>query len=677
MANWKKGIVGIPLDAPRPKGRTISACLIVRNEEEKLGRCLASLLGAVDEIVVIDTGSTDRTVEIAKKYGAKVGHFTWIDDFAAARNAAIAMAKGDWILSIDADEWLANDQTRAFIRREVQMAGNVAFVPNIRLPSGLEYWGTTRLFPRLGSRWQYRIHEQVVLPRKDAKGIFDHDFLFLHDGYELEVKGDKAERNFAILRQQLAESAPGSDAYRHAQIYLARSRKNPLSAEDLAEMEAALKAAINFDEMSAQLLTYRMYRHWLEAGAFDEIDRVNRMAWEMGARGPFNHYAEAVRLYEEENKGAALLALSSAESANDLAYMRKALPSLFEDLRKMLREMPDPVPKPRAWHSKGGEERQTVSACIIVRDEEEKIGRCISSLLGAVDEIVVVDTGSTDATKEVAEHYGALVSDFAWVDDFSAARNAALDRATGDWVLSIDADEWLANQGTREFIRRVTQTDANVAFSPQTQLRNGFEYWSSPRLFRREGSRWEHIVHEHIRTSEGTEAIFNPAFALYSNGYEDPLMAAKGERNTRLLKLQLAQSEPGSPAYNHALVYLARGRKRPLAEEDVLALEEALMVAIPFDETSAQVFTYRLYRHWLERAEFETIDRVNDQAWEAGARGPFNYYARAVRFFEEGKKTEALEALSMAEKVNDIADVRGKLRPLFVDLRRMIGEMPG
>ena len=71
---------------------TISLCLIAKNEEEVIGRCIESVMDIVDEIIVIDTGSTDNTIAVAEKYGAKVYNFTWIDDFAAARNYSFSKA---------------------------------------------------------------------------------------------------------------------------------------------------------------------------------------------------------------------------------------------------------------------------------------------------------------------------------------------------------------------------------------------------------------------------------------------------------------------------------------------------------------------------------------------------------------------------------------------------------
>lgn len=95
----------------------LSACLIVKNEEQRLSQCLESLRSLADEIIVVDTGSSDRTVAIAKKYQARVFYFAWNDDFSQARNYAIAQAKGKWIFAIDADEML--EQGAIAILREV------------------------------------------------------------------------------------------------------------------------------------------------------------------------------------------------------------------------------------------------------------------------------------------------------------------------------------------------------------------------------------------------------------------------------------------------------------------------------------------------------------------------------------------------------------------------------
>src|SRR5262249_15334550 len=111
-----------PLRRPKPKigsgspRMRVSLAMIVRNEEANIAACLASVAGLLDEIIVVDTGSTDRTIELAHAAGARVVKFVWVDDFAAARNLSLDQATGDWIFWLDADERL-DAETRKRLRR--------------------------------------------------------------------------------------------------------------------------------------------------------------------------------------------------------------------------------------------------------------------------------------------------------------------------------------------------------------------------------------------------------------------------------------------------------------------------------------------------------------------------------------------------------------------------------
>ena len=87
----------------------LTACMIVRNEEENIRRCLSSIVSLVDEIVVVDTGSTDNTVQIAESFGARVYHHPWQNDFSLHRNQALSYAQGQWVLIVDADEEIVVD----------------------------------------------------------------------------------------------------------------------------------------------------------------------------------------------------------------------------------------------------------------------------------------------------------------------------------------------------------------------------------------------------------------------------------------------------------------------------------------------------------------------------------------------------------------------------------------
>ncbi|MBI2656740.1 glycosyltransferase family 2 protein, partial [Candidatus Woesearchaeota archaeon] len=106
---------------------TISLCMIAKNEEKFLEQCLNSVKDIVDEIIIVDTGSTDKTKDIAKKFNAKVYDFKWIDDFSAARNESIKHAAKDWILVLDADEIL-DEEGRKAIRELVNNKENDAYL---------------------------------------------------------------------------------------------------------------------------------------------------------------------------------------------------------------------------------------------------------------------------------------------------------------------------------------------------------------------------------------------------------------------------------------------------------------------------------------------------------------------------------------------------------------------
>lgn len=190
---------------------TISACLIVKDEQKMLPDCLASIRDWVDEIIVVDTGSTDDTVSIAKDYGAKLYHKAWTGDFSAARNYSLEQATGDWILVIDADErfvpedvprvrQLLNDDKHKILSINVfnvygEKEDTTTFLPSIRL------------FRRaLNLRYEGIVHNRLELP-PDVP-VARAPLRIKHLGYDLspEQMNRKFLRSKALLEKQLAEN---------------------------------------------------------------------------------------------------------------------------------------------------------------------------------------------------------------------------------------------------------------------------------------------------------------------------------------------------------------------------------------------------------------------------------------------------------------------------------------
>jgi tetratricopeptide (TPR) repeat protein len=188
----------------------ISLCMIVKNEARDLERCLSSAALHVDEIIVVDTGSTDQTVAIAQQFGAKISYFEWCNDFAAARNASLAQATGQWILVLDGDEELvvATD-LRQLLQDHSEL--NVYDLLRSELSSEKEMnssWKIStwirRLFRNLpGLAFVGRLHENIKYAQQEEKSRAQMDATLchiLHYGYRPELKGEKMiNRNIPIL----------------------------------------------------------------------------------------------------------------------------------------------------------------------------------------------------------------------------------------------------------------------------------------------------------------------------------------------------------------------------------------------------------------------------------------------------------------------------------------------
>ena len=221
---------------------TISLNLIAKDEAVSIGRCLESVEGVVDEMIVVDTGSTDETAEIAARHGARVLSFPWTDDFGAARNHGLMHCRGDWILSLDADERL-DPGTKLYVRQ-------AAATPNVDLwylrllnlypdgESGAEV-RLVRLFRRTpGMHYVGRIHEQLMQNLDDA--VAGHSqALIHHDGYNPAVmeKKQKIARNMRLLELGLKDTEnEGSPMLRSS--YLHYWAMNSQGAERLRRLEA-------------------------------------------------------------------------------------------------------------------------------------------------------------------------------------------------------------------------------------------------------------------------------------------------------------------------------------------------------------------------------------------------------------------------------------------------------
>lgn len=184
---------------------TISLCMIVKNEEEVLGRCLDSIAHLIDEVIIVDTGSTDKTKAIAKQYTDSIYDFVWIDDFAAARNFSFSKATQDYILWLDADDVLDQESQENFSKLKQELKPNI---DRITMPYHLafdEYGNVSfslrrnRLVKREKSfKWHGPVHEYLEVHGE----VLHSDVAVIHQSQKTGL----SDRNLQIYRNRLARN---------------------------------------------------------------------------------------------------------------------------------------------------------------------------------------------------------------------------------------------------------------------------------------------------------------------------------------------------------------------------------------------------------------------------------------------------------------------------------------
>ena len=260
----------------------ISLCMIVKNEEKNLRRCLGSAIGAVDEIIVVDTGSTDNTVRVATEFGAQVYFFPWNGNFSDARNASLERATGEWILVLDADEELTAEG-REVLRRVVQEGctdGVEGYFVKIINYLGEEGWVETcpdlvfRLFKnRSDYRFRGAVHEQIadVILEKNPRARYKvaESLTILHYGYleEQIQEKDKKNRNLSIIRQEVEQNPKNRLLRYHYGVELFRiGRHEEAAAELLRAAEGADPGAVYLPKLYRYLaLAYQAAGRYPEA----------------------------------------------------------------------------------------------------------------------------------------------------------------------------------------------------------------------------------------------------------------------------------------------------------------------------------------------------------------------------------------------------------------------------
>lgn len=521
----------------------LSACYIVKNEQENLAKSIISIRTLVDEIIVIDTGSGDNTVAIAQQYTDKIFYYKWQDDFAAARNFALSKARGEWIIFPDADEYAVInniDDIRMKLQNIDDIDAYLVKIVNIdsRDNKYLDEFYAQRLFKKENILYSGKIHEHLKKKTNNTiiSAYLSADSIFLyHTGYSASLAVQKAQRNLKLLLTmdkdnpitmiELAEAYNGINDDNNALYYANKAVRQGRQNITYASRPYRLLIALLQKKQAAIIVIKKA----IEAAMLDFPDLPDFCA-EYGA-----------------------LFFAVGEYKNAAKYMKKALqlqkkyqdiePSIFDkDKQIMAQQIVDEciLIITRMQSIK-------ISACIIVKNEEKNIKRWYDSVSQCSDEQIVVDTGSTDGTIEIIKKLPAKLYKYKWCNDFAAAKNYAIDKAIGDWIIFIDADQYFSEKTVDKVRSEITKADI-AANNPQglfimevnIEENNNKEIGRSysVRVFRNEKDlRYEGAVHEELRFNHHDKFTIakNDLLQIYHTGYSDNYSKVKAKRNLAIL----------------------------------------------------------------------------------------------------------------------------------------------
>ncbi len=630
-------------------GPKISVCLIAKNEEKYLDQCLKSVVAVADEIIFVDTGSTDRTLEIARKYTDKIWIHPWQDSFSEARNHYLNYATGEWIFQIDADEELVQEDIPNLLEavRDREVDGiMVQIVSKFSGGKSEAVHSVERLFRNNGViHYEGRVHNRVV----GMTNARVYPIRMLHYGYDInQVQTEKKfARTVSLLKMDLEDNPENPITYHYLSCsYLSRGMyREALEAsltairiadlkndgrlvflwshynagrsyyhlKDLPNAEKIALAALkrypkHIDSHFILIMVYFEQKRWAELmdhGSeyirlinllktspilFDNLvtSSVNEI-WNIYVLIGIGHfelsqYEEATEAFERAAslapepfvalRATGIYYFNKKEERFARTFLERAkdLNPADETVKDLLGRLSPAPPSPR--------KEPTLSCCLIVKNEAAFLEQCLNSIKDHVDEIIIVDTGSTDETVEIARRFTDKLYFHPWENSFSKARNQALAYATGDWVFTIDADEELlldSGEKLRQAIRGAGNADAilvniiSTYSSGNKTARHNFE-----RLFKNNGIiHYEGIVHNRV---VGATAIKASRIELMHYGYnvEEKKANEKFLRTTELLKQQIRE-EPDNPMPHHYLgtSYLSRGQNREALSESLRAIELA------------------------------------------------------------------------------------------------------
>jgi len=633
------------------KPNTLSVCMIVKNEDATIERAIRSFLPFADEIIVNDTGSTDRTVEILKTLPkVKVIHSEWKRDFSYSRNLSLDAATCTWCLWMDADDVVPPEQAVNFSKLKHAPLDRAFGFQIINTQGGGQPVGAhfmqVRMFPNHPQiRFERRIHEQIVYS-VGSLGLYMiyTEATIYHMGYETdEMRISKSKRNLELI---LTEPDRGIDPVISTQLgdaYMILGKPDDaisafqevltIPGAEVVNPDAFEEVYINIGKCYQTKGDYNEAVRWHLQAEERTPNRIDPFFYNGESMFRLQRYTEArtrfikvlgmKRTHSSQASHWDVMRMYSYKYLCDIAILDKDYQALLDWASKFSEEYPQVVEGPilkgkallnlgdakgaiplfekgiaanptanrDAWfalmhaHEQNGSAHKiddvrrrmaeafgesvsdrakpVLSVAMIVKNEEAHLEACLASIHGLWDELIVVDTGSTDRTVQIAEQAGARVLSFPWIGDFSAARNKSLEACSGQWILWLDADDIFLPIDTQQIRQLVLTNIPRKAYG--LMVKNSQDGGISGPIFNqirifpnRSDIRFQGKVHEQVIPSLQTLGIpieFLPLRVIHT-GYTDPeTVKTKQRRNLELMRNDI----DNSPQTVNAMKYFALG----------------------------------------------------------------------------------------------------------------------
>lgn len=469
-----------------PKIPEISVCLIVKNEEHNVERCLESVVDLTEDIIVVDTGSTDKTIPLCKCYGAKVIEYEWKNDFSDARNKSLEYANGEWILFLDADECLVEEsilKIKSIIGNPKNNQFKGYYVRLVNVVSNQEIGDSVvfRLFKNdKDHRFKGKMHEQIINSVQNKWGdtsIGSTDIKILHYGYDPELADleKKSERNISLLESYDDKDKDGYYHYSIANEYL---RIQDLDRA-LHHYELAIEYAFNPGRKM------NLYYPYLMTSMFKLFHPKQRYAEEL----------EYIEKFKKDCKDFRDIYFQEALIYADIACFTKSKKMIkkYQHISSLNSNYVYPSTNIEQMYDINGllsqleqysipHDENLISSVIICREESTNIIETIRSLNEISREVVLVKRNKNISLDSILINFGAQVV-------YSESENEdemffdALFKCRGDYVLKIKNKEILSAISQSSIVKSIEKSNKFTFSLPIVDSENN-EIYREMRVFK-------------------------------------------------------------------------------------------------------------------------------------------------------------------------------------------------